>query len=334
MNISFIIIVIAGILFVVFTTLLLLKRGKKITHVSEGAEGISSKLSKTRNQIFGRITSVIKGETIGNSELGQIEEILITSDVGVPTTERLLQGLRDSIDNGEISGADSIKTHLLKQIEKMLNRVFVDKSNEIKPYVILVVGVNGVGKTTTIAKIAKKYLDQNKSVLLAAGDTFRAAAIDQLKAWGDKLKIQVISQQTGTDSAAVIYNAIESAKAKNINVIIADTAGRLHTKANLMDELKKIDRVIKKVIPDAPHETLLVLDATTGQNAFQQVKIFKEAIQVTGLIVTKLDGTAKGGVIIGIVDQYQIPVRYIGVGEKMEDLKDFDYKSFTEAICS
>jgi len=296
---------------------------------------LSSRLQKTHEKLIGRIESLLKGKTaLDDKALEDIEEILFTADLGVPTTQKLLEGLRDSFSRKELKDSDAVKSFLKEQVLNIFSSTQLSTEKSTTPYVVLVVGVNGVGKTTTIAKLAKRYTDAGKSVLIAAGDTFRAAAVEQIKEWGRRINVPVIAHEDGGDPAAVMYDSLESAKAKNIDIVIGDTAGRLHTKVNLMEELKKIDRVMKKVIPDAPHEILLVLDATTGQNAFQQVKLFNEALPLTGLVMTKLDGTAKGGVLIGVVDQYKIPVKFIGVGEQMGDLLPFDAESFTEAIFS
>ena len=294
---------------------------------------IFSGLEKTRTKLTSGLESLLKGRASFDVDiLPRLEELLFTSDLGVPTTEKLLNSLEENLPRMDKRDSSSIKLFLKNKIQEIFSGCKTTQPQSKKPLVILVLGVNGVGKTTTIAKLAKRYLDEGKSVLLAAGDTFRAAAVEQLQEWGKRLGVPVIHQQTGSDSSAVMFNALQTAIARNTDVVIADTAGRLHTKTPLMEELKKMDRVMKKVIPDAPHETLLVLDATTGQNAFQQVKQFQEALPISGLIMTKLDGTAKGGVLIGIVDQFHLPVRYIGIGEKMTDLQPFDPNKFTTAL--
>lgn len=304
------------------------KRPQKLEEPSDLKKG----LEKTRSRLLGGLETLLKGRSLEPQLFSQLEELFYTSDLGVQTTNKLLTSLQESLPKMERRDAQALKSYLKEKIQEVFINGGSFSPSSKKPYVILVLGVNGVGKTTTIAKLAKRFLDEGKSVLLAAGDTFRAAAVEQIQEWGKRLGVPVIHQQTGSDSSAVMFNALQTAIARNTDVVIADTAGRLHTKTPLMEELKKMERVMKKVIPDAPHETLLVLDATTGQNAFQQVKQFQEVLPISGLIMTKLDGTAKGGVLIGIVDQFRLPIRYIGIGEKMTDLQPFDSNKFTDAL--
>jgi fused signal recognition particle receptor len=291
-------------------------------------------LSKTRDNLKNSIESIFTGKTtLSTDVLEQIHEVLYRADVGVATTDKLVDKLRTKIGKDQAASWD-IVSHVLKQeateILKQSDSPLVIP--EKKPWVILVVGVNGVGKTTTIGKLSAHFRAQNKTVLLAAADTFRAAAIDQLQVWGARLGVDVIAHKQGSDPAAVAYDGVKAAIARGSDILIIDTAGRLHSKNELMDELGKIYRVIGKDLPDAPHETWLVIDATTGQNAVMQVKAFSEAAKVSGLVVTKLDGTAKGGVILGIADQFRIPVRYIGVGEKAVDLRPFVASDYAESM--
>ena len=291
-------------------------------------------LSKTRDNLKNSIESIFTGRTTLSSDvLEQIHEVLYRADVGVATTDKLVDKLRTKIGKDQAASWD-IVSHVLKQeateILKLSDTPLVIPDK--KPWVILVVGVNGVGKTTTIGKLSAHFRAQNKTVLLAAADTFRAAAIDQLQVWGARLGVEVIAHKQGSDPAAVAYDGVKAAIARGTDVLIIDTAGRLHSKNELMDELGKIYRVIGKDLPGAPHETWLVIDATTGQNAVMQVKAFSEAAKVSGLVVTKLDGTAKGGVILGIADQFRIPVRYVGVGEKAVDLRPFVAAEYAESM--
>ena len=290
-------------------------------------------LSKTSNKIVGGMESVFLGKKeIDEDLLEELEELLITADMGVSTSLNIIEEVREEVSRKILKNPQELKTALKKKIYDILN---VDNSlvqTEDRPYVVLVIGVNGVGKTTSIAKLANMFKNEGLKTMLAAGDTFRAAAVDQLKIWAERVGVPVVAQQEGSDPAAVIFDAVQSAKAKKFDVLIADTAGRLHTKYNLMNELEKVIRVMKKELPDAPHELLLVLDATAGQNAISQAKQFQSMIGATGIILTKLDGTAKGGVIVGIVDELNIPVKFIGFGEGMEDLRPFNAKSFVDAL--
>lgn len=291
-------------------------------------------LFKTKKGITDRVDNLLKlYKKIDEDLFEELEEILITADIGVQTTMEIVDDLRDRVREEKISEPVQIKKMLMEKLKDILEKLPDSQINiEPPPAIILVVGVNGVGKTTSIAKMAHRFKNKGKKVLLAAGDTFRAAAIDQLKIWGDRVDVDVIRHQEGADPAAVIYDAIHAAKARDIDVLICDTAGRLHNKKNLMNELGKIFNIVDREYGDASKEILLVLDATTGQNAIQQAKIFKEVAQITGLVLTKLDGTAKGGIVIGISKELDIPVKFIGVGEQMEDLQEFDPETFIKAI--
>ncbi len=295
-------------------------------------------LTKTRDNLTSKIEKIVLGYAdIDDDLLDEIEETLIMADVGVDTTEKLMTAVRKGIKRKEINGPEDLVPYLEKQIAAILTRDAADDAMHMAaegPTVMLVIGVNGAGKTTTIGKLAAYYKAQGKSVMLAAADTFRAAAIDQLQVWGDRTGVPVIRHQEGSDPAAVAFDAVKAAKARGIDLLIVDTAGRLQTKANLMQELEKINRVIGREIKDAPHETLLVLDATTGQNAVSQAKLFTKAAPITGVVLTKLDGTAKGGVVIGIKDQLAMPVKWIGVGEQVDDLRPFNAEEYARALFS
>lgn len=293
-------------------------------------------LAKTRSSLTQKIETMLTGKTAaGEAALENIEEILITADVGVETTMRLTDGLRRDMRSGSFAFPQDIKTRLQEQIRQILmSGDAAGLALGAKPSVIMVVGVNGVGKTTTIAKLAHHLKSGGSKVLLAAADTFRAAAIDQLEIWGNRTGIPVIRHREGADPAAVVFDAIQAAKARETDVVIVDTAGRLHTKTNLMEELKKIRRVIEREVPGGPQETLLVLDATTGQNAISQVRLFDAAIGITGIVLTKLDGTAKGGIVIAISDTLNIPLKFIGIGEALDDLRPFDAGEFAAALFS
>ncbi|WP_213941692.1 signal recognition particle-docking protein FtsY [Pseudomonas sp. dw_612] len=292
-------------------------------------------LSKTSASIGEGMASLFLGKKIIDDELLEdIETRLLTADVGVEATSVIIQRLTQKVARKELADADALYKSLQAELAAMLKPVEqpLKITSQNKPFVILVVGVNGAGKTTTIGKLAKKLQLEGKKVMLAAGDTFRAAAVEQLQVWGERNKIPVIAQHTGADSASVIFDAVQAAKARGIDVLIADTAGRLHTKDNLMEELKKVRRVISKLDVDAPHEVLLVLDAGTGQNAINQAKQFNQTVQLTGLALTKLDGTAKGGVIFALAKQFGLPIRYIGVGEGIDDLRTFEAEPFVQAL--
>ena len=282
------------------------------------------------------LANLLPGGRIDERVLDELEMRLITADVGIETTEKLLSGLRPKVERKELADLDALLRTLRASMLDILGPCARELEIDVerKPFVILVVGVNGSGKTTTIGKLARRCRDGALSVMLAAGDTFRAAAIEQLQIWGQRNGVQVVAQATGADPAAVIFDAVQSAQARGTNVLIADTAGRLHTQSNLMEELKKIRRVIARLDADAPHEVLLVLDAGQGQNAIAQARQFNEALGVTGLVLTKLDGTAKGGVVFAIADELKIPIRFIGVGEKAEDFEVFDAEAFVDAVLS
>ncbi|WP_129409869.1 signal recognition particle-docking protein FtsY [Marinitoga lauensis] len=290
---------------------------------------IAKGLKKTRDKFFGNIKTLFSGRNLDDDVLEELEEIMILSDVGVEATQDILKKLKERYKKEKNEDPLLLLRDIM--VEHLENRPLEFNPNK-KPFVILVVGVNGTGKTTTIAKLGKIYKEKGNDVVFAAGDTFRAAAIEQLKEWGNRLNIDVIAHSHGSDAAAVAYDALNHAVAKNRDVVIIDTAGRLHTKSNLMEELKKIKRVIQKVIPDAPHETLLVLDGTTGQNGIIQAQVFKEAIDLSGIVITKLDGTAKGGIAFAINQEIGIPIKLIGVGEKADDLQIFDPKVYCNAL--
>ncbi|MFT4937274.1 MAG: fused signal recognition particle receptor [Paraglaciecola sp.] len=291
-------------------------------------------LSRTKENLGSGFISLFRGKSIDEELFEELETQLLISDVGVDTTAKIIKDLTESADKKQLKDGEALYQLLKQKMAEILDGVdspFTLKT-ESGPFVILMVGVNGVGKTTTIGKMAKQFQQQGKKVMLAAGDTFRAAAVEQLQVWGDRNNIPVIAQQTGSDSASVVYDAYQSARARNIDVLIADTAGRLQNKEHLMEELKKVVRVIKKINPDAPHEIMLTLDAGTGQNAISQTKLFNEAVGVTGISLTKLDGTARGGVIFSIADQFDIPIRYIGIGEGIDDLRPFNSHDFVDAL--
>lgn len=305
---------------------------------SEKKKGFWQKLTqglrKTSGSIGSGLFGVFRGKKIDDELFEELETQLLMADLGVATTTKIIDNLTQQANRKQLNDAEALYELLQEQLSEILKPV--DKPLTIaasaSPYVILMTGVNGVGKTTTIGKLAKQFKNEGKSVMLAAGDTFRAAAVEQLEIWGERNDIPVIAQQTGADSASVLYDALQAAKARQVDVLIADTAGRLQNKANLMEELKKLVRVMKKLDPDAPHEVMLTLDAGTGQNAISQAKLFTEAVGVTGIVMTKLDGTAKGGVIFAVADEFAIPIRYIGVGEQLDDLRPFVAKDFITAL--
>lgn len=294
---------------------------------------LMSGLDKTRKEVGIKINTVMGNYVkIDDDMLEDLEDILISADVGMDTTMKLIDNLRETIIKEKINDPSKVKDILKSETKKLMNEELNKGISDISPSIILVVGVNGVGKTTTIGKLAKRYKDEGKSVLIAAADTFRAAAIDQLKEWGSRVNVDVISHSEGQDPAAVVFDAITAAKSRDADILIVDTAGRLHNKANLMKELEKINRIIDKKYPEAYRETLLVLDATTGQNAMNQAKTFKEAVNITGIALTKLDGTAKGGVVIALQSELQIPIKLVGVGEGIYDLQDFNLDNFLQGI--
>lgn len=289
-------------------------------------------LFKTRNNITDRINSVLSSfKTIDEDLFDELEEILITSDVGVETTMKLLEGIKKEVKEQKINDPKAVIELLKQEVLRVMSKDVAPVSNEY-PQIIVLIGVNGVGKTTSVGKIANRYKQAGKKVLIAAADTFRAAAIEQLEVWSNRVGADIIKHQEGADPAAIIFDAISAAKSRKTDVIICDTAGRLHNKKNLMEELKKIFRIIDREYPEAHREVYLVLDATTGQNAIIQAKVFKEAADITGIVLTKLDGTAKGGIVIAIKSELNVPVRLVGVGEKIDDLQDFDPVDFANAI--
>ena len=302
-------------------------------------EVLDKGLDKTKQSFFSKISKVVAGKSkIDDDVLDDLEEILLSSDVGVTTTLRIIEKIQERVSKDKYLGTAELNQLLREEIASLLEEnnsgdytdFIVPAQNE--PYVIMVVGVNGVGKTTTIGKLAHQFKKQGKSVMLGASDTFRAAAVDQLKIWAKRVDVPIVEQGMNADPASVAFDTLQSAKAKNVDVVIIDTAGRLHNKINLMNELTKIKNVMQKVIPTAPHEILLVLDGSTGQNAYEQAKQFSLATEINALAITKLDGTAKGGVVIGISDQFKIPVKYIGVGEGMEHLQVFNKQEFVDSL--
>lgn len=303
-------------------------------------EQLDKGLTKTKDSLFGKITRAVAGKSkIDESFLDDLEEILVTSDVGIKTTVKIIDRIEERVARDKYVGSNELMSMLKEEIADLLLENNSTDSEGIvlpdkKPYVIMVVGVNGVGKTTTIGKLAYQFKNQGKKVLVGAGDTFRAAAVDQLGIWAERVGVEIIKKPMGSDPASVAYETVQEAVNRGSDIAIVDTAGRLHNKINLMNELTKIKNVMKKVMPEAPHEILLILDASTGQNAIEQAKQFTKATEVNALALTKLDGTAKGGVVLGIVDQFKIPVKYIGIGEKMEDLQLFDRTAFVETLFS
>ncbi|AJI56455.1 signal recognition particle-docking protein FtsY [Francisella philomiragia] len=298
---------------------------------------LQSGLSKTASKFGSGLSTILMGQKVVDEELLEdIEMQLLTSDVGVEATDEIVEYLRGKVARNELQTADKLNEIIQDKLTEIILpcQKPLQINHENTPYVILIVGVNGVGKTTTIGKLTKKLQSEGKSVILAAGDTFRAAAVEQLREWGDRNNTQVVYQKEGADSASVIYDAISSAKSRSIDVVIADTAGRLHNKDNLMQELKKVVKVIKKVDDSAPHETMLVVDATTGGNALSQAEAFNEIVNLTGITITKLDGTAKGGIVFSIAKKMGLPLRFIGIGEKIDDLQVFNAKNFTKALFS
>ena len=310
-----------------------------LTKKKENKEDLDKGLEKTKTSVFSRISKAIMGKsTVDDEVLDNLEEILITSDVGVETTLKIIDRIQARVARDKYVGTSELNTILKEEIMALLQEnesgdgTTFDIPSDKKPYVIMVVGVNGVGKTTTIGKLAYNFKKAGKKVILGASDTFRAAAVSQLQIWAERVDVPIVQQGQGADPASVAFDTVKSAVAQDADVVIIDTAGRLHNKVNLMRELTKIKTVMQKVVPDAPHEILLVLDASTGQNAIEQAKQFTAATEVNALALTKLDGTAKGGVVIGISDQFKIPVKYIGVGEGIDHLQVFDRKAFVESL--
>ncbi len=298
---------------------------------------LRQRLSKTRENLSSGLGNLLLGKkSIDADLLEQLEDQLLVADVGFQATQAIIEQLTEQLKRRQLKDGESLYSALKQTMEDILKPcdIPLQVTTDNKPFVILMVGVNGAGKTTTVGKLAQQFKSQGHRVMLAAGDTFRAAAVEQLQTWGDRLEIPVIKQAQGSDSASVIFDALQSAKARNIDVLIADTAGRLHTQNNLMDELEKIKRVMGKLDVDAPHETMLVLDAVTGQNALAQASHFRESVGVSGVILTKLDGTAKGGMIFSVAEQLKLPIRYIGVGESVEDLRPFNSHEFVDALLS
>ena len=302
-------------------------------------ETLDKGLEKTKESVFGKLARAVAGKsTVDDDVLDDLEEVLITSDVGVETTVKIIRRIEERVARDKYVSTSELNQILRDEIANLLSENLSDDNDDWdlpsdhKPYVILVVGVNGVGKTTTIGKLAYQFKKAGKKVYLGAADTFRAAAVEQICIWGERVGVPVVKQQMGSDPASVAFDALQSAKANGADVVLIDTAGRLHNKVNLMNELKKIKEVMKKVLPDAPDEVMLVLDGSTGQNAFEQAKQFSAVTNITSLAITKLDGTAKGGVVIGISDQLKVPVKYIGLGEGMEDLQLFNKREFVDSL--
>ncbi len=291
---------------------------------------LKSVLSKTREGISKKLTELFAKNKLGEEFYTELEDILISADVSVKTTMEIVDEIRDTAIKEKCKDKDYVIELLKKELFDSLD--YAEKIDFKSPAIIMVVGVNGVGKTTTIGKLANKFVKENKSVTIAAGDTFRAAAADQLSVWADRAKVRIVRHDEGSDASAVVFDAISSVKAKNTDILIIDTAGRLHVKTNLMEELKKMDRVVKREFPEANYYKLIALDATTGQNAYNQVEVFNQAIGIDGIILTKLDGTAKGGFIISLSYELEVPVCFVGTGEKIDDIEDFDAKEFVEAI--
>jgi fused signal recognition particle receptor len=300
------------------------------------AKPLQEGLAKTRGGFISRIGGLLGKKQIDAALVDQLEEILFTADIGAKTSAKLFEAVRSSLSRNELKDADAVWAVIRKESEQVLAGAQAQAGpldlGKGKPFVLLTIGVNGVGKTTTIGKLAAKWSALGKKVILAAGDTFRAAATEQLEIWGQRTGVPVVKGREGGDPSSVIFDAVKRAQAEGFDVVIADTAGRLHTKTNLMEELQKVRRVVQKAQPDAPHETFLVLDATNGQNAIAQASMFKQAMDITGIVLTKLDGTAKGGVILGISDELKVPVRFVGIGEKVDDLREFDPKEFVDAL--
>jgi len=312
--------------------------GSEIDDPENGKKGsfikrLKARLAGTRSVLTTRIDHLVLNiKEINDDVLDDLEEILITSDLGVATTQALLDAIGGKVARRELDSPQKLKGVLREEIVHTLDIPPYEPETAAKPHIILVVGVNGVGKTTTIAKLAQRYKQNGKKVMLVAADTFRAAAVEQLTIWSERVGVEIIKQQTGADPSAVAFDAIHAARARDTDIVLIDTAGRLHTKVNLMDELKKIKRITAREMPGAPHEILLVLDATTGQNAVNQARLFNEAVEVSHLAMTKLDGSSKGGILVAIAKELKLPIRYIGLGEQMDDLKDFNAAEYVEAL--
>jgi len=307
---------------------------EKIGQSDSFLDRLSNGVDKTRKHILNNLSDAVLGKKEINDELlDDLEEVLISSDIGPVTTQRILEAITKKMERDELNNPQVLQSEIEMEIQRIMSKKYqIPGTSDRKPLILLFVGVNGVGKTTSIGKIAAQYRQQGKKVLMGAGDTFRAAAIEQLAEWSKRADCEIVHKSAGTDPSAVLFESVQKGIDDDYDVVICDTAGRLHTKKNLMEELKKMVRVIKKLIPDAPHEVLLVLDATTGQNAIFQTREFLQATELTGIIITKLDGTSKGGVVIGIVNEFNIPVRYIGLGEQIDDLHPFDAQLFTKSI--
>jgi fused signal recognition particle receptor len=307
-----------------------------VVEAAPKGKALKEGLEKTRGGFVARIGSLIGRKEIDQSIVDQLEEILFTADIGTKTAHKLFESVKSSLSRNELKDADAVWAVIRRESEGILERAQAKAGpldlTRAKPFVVLTIGVNGVGKTTTIGKLSAKWTAEGKKVLLAAGDTFRAAATEQLEIWGQRTGVPVVKGKEGGDPSAVIFDAVKRAQNEGFDVVICDTAGRLHTKENLMAELEKVRRVMRKALPDAPHEVLLVLDSTNGQNAIAQAATFKQAMDITGIVLTKLDGTAKGGVILGISDELEVPVRFIGIGEKVEDLRPFESHEFVQAL--
>ena len=310
---------------------------KKI-FTSKEKESLDKGLEKSKTSFFSKLSKAVAGKSkVDDDVLDDLEEVLVTSDVGVNTTLKIIDRIEERVARDKYLGTEELHGILKEEIAGLLSEsgeASAAETSESRPYVIMVVGVNGVGKTTTIGKLAHKFKADGHSVMLGAADTFRAAAIDQLQIWADRVDVPIIKQKMGSDPASVAFDTLSAAKASDVDIVLIDTAGRLHNKVNLMNELGKVKRVMDKVIPGAPHDVMLVLDGSTGQNAFEQARQFTKATEVSSLVVTKLDGTAKGGVVLGISDEFQIPVRYIGVGEGIDDLQSFDKEEFVDSFFS
>ncbi|MDO9578258.1 MAG: signal recognition particle-docking protein FtsY [Candidatus Cloacimonadales bacterium] len=318
--------------------ILIIKRKKVKSKDNEQVSSLQEKLAKTKNGFLGKLAEIVRLRGKVNEDLmGDLEEMLLQADVGVKASIDIIEKLREEIRLNQIKKPQEIQKYMEKIMRDLLLKDYSAEQDHLKitdrkPFIILFAGVNGVGKTTTIGKLAKRFTLMGKSVMLIAGDTFRAAAVEQVSIWAERAGASIVKQQQGADPSSVVYDGVMSAVNKKIDVVLIDTAGRQHTKVNLMNELSKIVRTIQKIVPDGPHETLLVVDATTGQNAITQAEIFNEATKLSGLVLTKLDGTAKGGIVIGIKHQLNIPVKLIGVGETVADLRDFDVNEFVDAI--